>query len=69
LGAIVASLSANPRKGVPTVKTLTTLLLLSMVSSTAVAGDLIITPVPEPGVLGLFATAGVMLFLARKFRK
>ncbi|WP_353506809.1 PEP-CTERM sorting domain-containing protein [Marinobacter apostichopi] len=24
---------------------------------------------PEPGVLGLFATAGVMLFLARKFRK
>lgn len=50
-------------------KTLTTLLLLSMVSSTAVAGDLIITPVPEPGVLGLFATAGVMLFLARKFRK
>ncbi|WP_203299870.1 PEP-CTERM sorting domain-containing protein [Marinobacter sediminum] len=50
-------------------KTLTTLALLSMLSSTAMAGDIIIAPVPEPGVLGLFATAGVMLFLARKFRK
>lgn len=51
-------------------KTFTTLVLLSLVSSAAIAGiDGPPVSVPEPGVLGLFATAGVMLFLARKFRK
>ncbi len=50
-------------------KTLTTLVLFSLVATAAVAGDNGPISVPEPGVLGLFATAGVMLFLARKFRK
>ncbi|MEE3119237.1 MAG: PEP-CTERM sorting domain-containing protein [Pseudomonadota bacterium] len=52
-------------------KTLTTVLLLTLVSSAAIAGIDYQPPVsvPEPGILGLFATAGVTLFLARKFRK
>ncbi len=53
-------------------KTLTNVLFLTLVSSAAIAGGIDYQPpvsVPEPGILGLFATAGVTLFLARKFRK
>lgn len=55
-------------------KTAITFVLLSLASAAVIAGTAngdILPPqsVPEPGVLGLFATAGVMLFLARKFRK
>ncbi len=43
----------------------------TLASASAMAG-LVTTPpvqVPEPGMLGLFATAGVALFLLKKFKK
>jgi hypothetical protein len=56
------------------VKTTIAFVLLSLISAAAMAGGVggefqPPASVPEPGILGLFATAGVMLFLARKFRK
>ncbi len=43
-------------------------LILSTLSATALAGT-VITPVPEPGMLGLFAASVAALFIAKKFRK
>ena len=53
-------------------KTTAAFVLLSLASAAVLAGNGDYLPpvsVPEPGVLGLFATAGIVLFLARKFRK
>jgi|GEM_PF-1731234 len=45
-------------------------LILSTLSATALAGITVTpTPVPEPGMLGLFAASVAALFVVRKFRK
>ncbi len=40
----------------------------TLASASAMAGSAPVQ-VPEPGMLGLFATAGVALFLLKKFKK
>ena len=41
----------------------------TLASASAMAGMGPPVQVPEPGMLGLFATAGVALFLLKKFKK
>jgi len=48
-------------------KYVTTGLILSTLSATAIAGTAVV--VPEPGMLGLFAASVAALFAFRKFRK
>ncbi|WP_166267169.1 PEP-CTERM sorting domain-containing protein [Marinobacter caseinilyticus] len=43
----------------------------TLASAGAMAGVVVPEPIPipEPGMIGLFATAGVALFLLKKFKK
>lgn len=51
-------------------KYLITGLFVSAISTAALAGIAPTpVPVPEPGMLGLFAAGAAALFIARKFRK
>jgi hypothetical protein len=49
---------------------LTVFILASIASPALLAGATApVASVPEPGALGLFAAAGVALYLVKKFRK
>ena len=60
----------GPQPDGKTMARLTLVVLASLASSSVLAGAApVVTPVSEPGILGLFAAAAVALLVLKKFRK